>query len=53
MDVGGQLHAPAALSPGKARGTNWLRGWVDHKDGLEAAVKRKIIAPSGNRTAVV
>jgi hypothetical protein len=28
MGVGGQLHAPAALSPGKRPGTNCTGGWV-------------------------
>jgi hypothetical protein len=28
MEVGGQLHAPAALPPGKRHGTHCIGGWV-------------------------
>jgi hypothetical protein len=28
MRVGGQLHGPAALPPGKRPGTHFIRGWV-------------------------
>jgi hypothetical protein len=28
MGVGGQLHAPAALPPGKRPGTHFIGGWV-------------------------
>jgi hypothetical protein len=31
-EVSGQVHAPAALSPGKETpGTLWIQGWVGHK----------------------
>jgi hypothetical protein len=29
MAVGGQLHAPAALTPGKRPGTHFIGGWVE------------------------
>jgi hypothetical protein len=34
-DGGGQLHAPAALQPGKRPGTNFIGGWVGHRAGLD------------------
>jgi len=37
MEVSGQLHAPAALTPG----THWIGGWVGPRLVLDAAVKRK------------
>jgi hypothetical protein len=33
--VGGQCHAPAALSPGKRPGTHCIGGWVGSRAGLE------------------
>jgi hypothetical protein len=41
MEVSGQLHAQAALSPGK-ESLITIGGWVDPRDGLGAVVKRKI-----------
>jgi hypothetical protein len=36
LEVSGQLHAPAALTPGeRAPGTHCIRGWVDHRAGLD------------------
>jgi hypothetical protein len=35
MDVGGQRHAPAALSPAKRPGTYCTRGWVGPRAGLD------------------
>jgi len=35
MEVSGQLHAPAAVSPGKNPGTYWVGGWVDPSAGLD------------------
>jgi len=29
MEVGGQLHVPTALPPGKRPGTHFTGGWVD------------------------
>jgi hypothetical protein len=34
------------------RGTLWIRGWVDHRAGLDAVEERKIL-PLRNRTPVV
>jgi len=34
MGVGGQRHAPAALPPGKRRGTHFIGGWVGPRAGL-------------------
>jgi len=43
MEVGGQLHATAALPPEKeSHGTGRLRGWVGLRAGLDAVAKRKI-----------
>jgi len=41
MDVGGQLHAPAALPPERAPGTHWVGGWMGSRAVLDAVVKRK------------
>jgi len=44
--VSGQLHAPAALPPGKEPPvTHWIGGWVDLRAVLDAVVKRKIPSP--------
>jgi len=40
MEVNGQLHAPAALAPGKAPVTQSTGGWVGPRAGLDA-MKRK------------
>jgi hypothetical protein len=46
MEVSGQLHAPAALSPReRAPGTHWVGGWVISRTVLDAVVKRKIPSP--------
>jgi hypothetical protein len=43
MEVSGQLHAPAALPPGKEPpGSRWVGGSVDPRADLDAVVKRKI-----------
>jgi hypothetical protein len=42
MEVSGQLHAPAAFSPGKAPDTHWIGGWVSPRAVMDAVVKRKI-----------
>jgi hypothetical protein len=47
MEVSGQLHAPAALPPGKSPGTHWIAGWMGPRAVLNAVVKRKI--PSSHR----
>jgi hypothetical protein len=55
--VSGQLHATAALPPGKEPpGTHWIGGWVDPIAVLDAVVKRKIPNPrreSKPRTSIV
>jgi hypothetical protein len=57
MEVSGQLHAPAALPPGKEPpGTHWKGGWVGPRAVLDAVVKRKIPSPrrvSNLRTPIV
>jgi hypothetical protein len=39
MRVGGQLHAPAALPPGKKSGTHFIGGWVGRRDPLAKIYK--------------
>jgi hypothetical protein len=57
MEVSAQLHAPAALPPGKrAPGTHLIGGWVGPRAVLDAVVKRKIPSPhreSNTRTQIV
>jgi hypothetical protein len=57
MEVIGQLHAPAALSPReRAPGTHWIGGWVGPGAVLDAVVKIKIPIPrreSNPRTPIV
>jgi hypothetical protein len=45
MGVGGQLHAPFALPPGKRPGTYCIGGWVGPRAGLD--VGRKSRPPPG------
>jgi hypothetical protein len=40
-----QLHAPAALPPGKRLGTYFIAGWVDPRAGLEGFKEEKISWP--------
>ena len=35
MRVGGQIHSPAALPPGKGPGTHCTAGWVGPRFGLD------------------
>jgi hypothetical protein len=35
LEVSGQLHAPAALPPGKSPGNHFIGGWVDPRAGLD------------------
>jgi hypothetical protein len=57
MEVSGQLHAPAALLPGKEHLIHILiGGWVGPRTVLDAVVKRKIPSPrqeSNPRTPIV
>jgi hypothetical protein len=41
MRVGGQLHAPVALPPGKRTGTHFVGGWVGFKAGLNGCGKSR------------
>jgi hypothetical protein len=50
MEMSGQLHAPAALTPGKQRR---VPHWVGPRVGLNAVAKEKFPAPVGNRTPVI
>jgi hypothetical protein len=46
MDVSGQLHVPAALSPGKdPPSVHWLKSWVGPRAGLGEG--EKILALPG------
>jgi hypothetical protein len=47
MRVGGQLHAPAALPPGKRPGTHFIGGWVGLRAGLDLC---GYLAPTGIRS---
>jgi hypothetical protein len=42
MEMGGELHAPAAFTP-EIRGpcTPWIGGWMGHRADLDAVAKRK------------
>jgi hypothetical protein len=57
MEVSGELHAPAALLPGKEPpNTHWIGGWVGPRAILDAVVKRKIPSPrreSDPRTPII
>jgi hypothetical protein len=57
MEVSGQLHAPAALPPGKEPPVPFgIGGWVGPRTVLNAVVKRKIPSPrreSNPRTPIV
>jgi hypothetical protein len=35
MEVSGQRHAPAALTPGKRPGTHYAGSWVGPRAGLD------------------
>jgi len=53
MQVSGQLHAPAALSPEeKSSGTRWVGECVGHRAGLDAVAKREFSAPAGISTPI-
>jgi hypothetical protein len=41
MRVGGQLHAPAALPPGKRTGILCIGGWVGPRAGLDGCGKSR------------
>jgi len=45
MEVSGQLHAQAALSPGKRPWYPCIGGWVGPRAGLHTVIKRKKSQP--------
>jgi hypothetical protein len=45
MDMSGELHAPAALLPGKNFGAHLIGGWVAPKDSLDGFGNEKILNP--------
>jgi hypothetical protein len=45
--VGGQLHASAVLTPGKAPCTHWIGDRVDPRAGLDNVEKRKFLRLPG------
>jgi hypothetical protein len=45
MEVGGQLHSPAALPPEKKSRFPLDRSWMETRAGLDRVVKRKIPSP--------
>jgi hypothetical protein len=48
LEVSGQLHAPAALPPGKEPpGTHWIGGWLCPRTGLDEVEVRKILPLPG------
>jgi hypothetical protein len=47
MEVIGQLHAPFALPPRKARGTHWIGGWVGPRASLDDVEKSKLLTQRG------
>ena len=50
MGVGGQLHSPADLPPGKRPGTHCTGGWVDPKADLDGCGKCRPHRDSDPRT---
>ena len=42
MGVGGQRHAPVALSPGKIHGDHFIGGWVVSRAGLDGCGKSRL-----------
>jgi hypothetical protein len=51
MGMGGQLHAPAALPPGKRPGTHYIGGWVGPRADLDGCTVVHNLAQTG--TALV
>jgi hypothetical protein len=50
MEVGGQLHDPPALHPGKE--PHWIGGWVGPRAYLGTVSKKKFQAPAEIRTPI-
>ena len=42
MEVSGQLHAPAALPPGKNLITHWIGSWVGPSAGMDVKEKEEL-----------
>jgi hypothetical protein len=54
MEGNGQLHSPAALTPGEgASGIHSIGGWVGPRTGLDAVEYRKSLVPAGNGTPAI
>jgi hypothetical protein len=54
MEMSGQLHALAALPPGKyPPSTRWIGGWVGSRAGLDAVVKRKSPSPHQESNPII
>jgi hypothetical protein len=51
MGVGGQLHAPAALPPGKRPFTHCKGGWLSPRAGLDGCRKSRLHRDSIPRPA--
>ena len=51
MGLGGQRHTPAALPPGKRRGTHFIGGCVGPKAGLDGCGKSRLTKGFDSRTA--
>jgi hypothetical protein len=48
LEVSGQVHAPAALPPGKKpHVTYWIGGWVGPRASLDDVEKRKFLTLPG------
>jgi hypothetical protein len=48
LNVSGQLHVPAALTPEESTpGTHWIRGWVDPRVSLDDVEQRKLVTLQG------
>jgi hypothetical protein len=52
MEVGGQLHALAALPGERAVDIHWIAGCVDPRAGSDVVARIKIPGHTGNRTQV-
>ena len=53
MDVGGQPHALATLSPGKRPGTHYVGGWVTPRASLDECFSIKYGAQNVSRKALL
>jgi hypothetical protein len=47
MEVSSQLHAPAALPPGKRSESNWIGGWVGTRAGFTLWSRENCLSPAG------